>query len=305
MLKQRCCRLPNESVSQKERFDLMLKQLCFHATVTVLTFLIVTFIAAPTMAAQSFELRREQETVFFKGEINRESANALIEQIRSGALLIVITSEGGSAKDALDVAREMVSNKVALQVQDYCFSSCANYLFVAAAQKKLMSGAVLGFHGGVYSARKDDVAIQKTEQQSARYTSMIGVVKESSEFYRIIGFDTELLRISYLLTVATVPLEVKIKLGSDEREYRFSSLDEAENFLRSLPKSTTLTSMDINRPSSKAYFPSQHMLMKYGVKGITDYPYPADQAALDVLGKALKLELIGDFVNVKQHERPD
>lgn len=263
--------------------------------------------AAAANAEPEFELRREQGTVFFKGKISPESAQALIAQLDSGATLIVISSEGGSAKDAVDVANAMRRHQVALQVQDYCVSSCANYLFVAAAQKKLMPGAVLGFHGGVYAkevAGKAGAARQKNKQlESAMPASLESIVDESSAFYRSVGFDPELLRISYLLTLATAQLQVKIKLASDEHEYRFSSLDEAEVFLRNLPKSKTLKSMDVGRPSPKVYFPNQHMLIKYGVKGITAYPYPADQAALDALGKALELELIGDFA--QQHQQSD
>jgi hypothetical protein len=153
-------------------------------------------------------------------------------------------------------------------------------------------------------AGKAGAARQKNKQlESAMPASLESIVDESSAFYRSVGFDPELLSISYLLTLATAQLQVKIKLASDEHEYRFFSLDEAEVFLRNLPKSKTLKSMDVGRPSPKVYFPNQHMLIKYGVRGITAYPYPTDQAALDALGKALELELIGDFA--QQHQQSD
>lgn len=285
----------------------MLKRTLKQAGAGLLTCVSLISGAAAANAELEFELRREQNTLIFKGEIGPESAQALIAQLDSGATLIVISSVGGSVKDALDVANAMRRHQVALQVQDYCFSSCANYLFVAAAEKKLMPGAVLGFHGGVYAkevAGKAGAARQKNKQlESAMPASLESIVDESSAFYRSVGFDPELLSISYLLTLATAQLQVKIKLASDEHEYRFSSLDEAEVFLRNLPKSKTLKSMDVGRPSQKVYFPNQHMLIKYGVKGITAYPYPADQAALDALGKALELELIGDFA--QQHQQSD
>jgi hypothetical protein len=47
-------------------------------------------------AEQTFELHREQNTIFFKGKIENASARALIDQIHSGISLIVISSEGGS-----------------------------------------------------------------------------------------------------------------------------------------------------------------------------------------------------------------
>ncbi|MBK1888992.1 hypothetical protein Undi14_03025 [Undibacterium sp. 14-3-2] len=274
----------------------MLKQLCFHATVTVLTFLIVTFIAAPTMAAQSFELRREQETVFFKGEINRESANALIEQIRSGASLIVITSEGGSAKDALDVAKEMASNKVALQVQDYCFSSCANYLFVAALQKKLMPDAVLGFHGGVSGAAKNKNELNHIKNTSFQ-SELNDLEREEQSFYSSLGFDSTLIHISALLTIATVPAIFKVELDDDKHVYTFSNRAELAVFLSKTIDSMTKYRISVARPSPRVYFPNQHMLTKYGVKGITDYPYPVNQQAMDMLAKELEVELIGDYVS--------
>jgi phosphoribosylpyrophosphate synthetase len=51
---------------------------------------------ARAKAEQTFELHREQNTIFFKGKIENASARALIDQIHSGISLIVISSEGGS-----------------------------------------------------------------------------------------------------------------------------------------------------------------------------------------------------------------
>ena len=60
----------------------------------------------------------------------------------------------------------------------------------------------------------------------------------------------------------------------------------------------TKWSMEILSESrNKAYFPSKETLLKYGVKGITDYPYPKSQHELDKLVKDISDDFtaIGDF----------
>lgn len=249
---------------------------------------------AQANAEPEFELHREQDTVIFKGKIGNASAHALLEQIHSGASLIVISSEGGSVKDALEVANAIRRYQVALQVQDYCFSSCANYLFLAASQKKLMPGSVLGFHGGA-----PDPVTNPHQAESAKPNKFVSemdkLASDQQQFYRSVGFDPELIHISALLTIATTPLIFELQFDGDKQAHTFSSKDELALFLKKAltDKKFHLT---VVRPTPKVYFPNQSMLTKYGVKGITDYPYPADQNALDVLGKTLGLELIGDFV---------
>jgi hypothetical protein len=97
------------------------------------------------------------------------------------------------------------------------------------------------------------------------------------------------------LTIATSSLIYELEFDDDKQVHTFTSKDELARFLK---KSMANRKFQIKvvRPTSKVYFPNESMLTKYGVKGITDYPYPADQAALDALGEALGIELIGDFV---------
>ena len=249
---------------------------------------------APAKAEQTFELHREQNTIFFKGKIENASARALIDQIHSGISLIVISSEGGSVKDALEVASAIRNHQVTLQVQDYCLSSCANYLFVAAAQKKLMPGAVLGFHGGA-----PDPAENQHQAESAKKgqlgSEIDKLANDQELFYRSVGFDPRLIHISALLTIATSSLIYELEFDDDKQVHTFTSKDELARFLKKSMANRKFQ-LKVVRPTSKVYFPNESILTKYGVKGITDYPYPADQAALDALGEALGIELIGDFV---------
>ena len=105
----------------------------------------------------TFSLSKEGQTIVFKGGIDKVSSEALIAAINEGANRIVITSQGGSMEDALNIAEVMQKHKIVLEVKDYCISACANFLFIAASEKKLLPDAILGFHGGSLSssARKD------------------------------------------------------------------------------------------------------------------------------------------------------
>lgn len=271
-----------------QRIDTMIKKSFSYALIALVLF------AEFCANADTFNLHREKNTVFFNGLIDTNSAKALIEQIGNGASLIVITSEGGSVKDALDVAREMRLNQVALQVQEYCFSSCANYLFVAAVQKKLQPGAVLGFHGGA-SGPGGSQYPSKSFKKNQLKSEIENLAHEEQLFFRSIGFDPTFIHISALLTIATTPMVFKVDLDEGKEVHIFYNQEDLKKFLVKILHTPHKWSISAGRPSRKVYFPNQHMLTKYGVKGITEYPYPVDQEAMDMLGKKLEVELVGDF----------
>ncbi len=79
-------------------------------------------------------------TTYFNGEITKESARALIARLEQGATTLVIKSGGGDAEMALKIAEPIVKNQTTVIVNDYCFSSCANYIFISAKSKFLPPG---------------------------------------------------------------------------------------------------------------------------------------------------------------------
>jgi len=88
------------------------------------------------------------DVVCFFGYIDDASAKKFLAlPIRDGSML-VLRSIGGSVEAALDMADVIVAKHLVAVVDAKCLSSCANYLFIAAAAKIVLDGGVVGFHGG-------------------------------------------------------------------------------------------------------------------------------------------------------------
>ena len=68
---------------------------------------------------------------------------------------IVVTSYGGEVLQWLKLADWVQQRGLDLVVQDFCLSSCANYLFTAARHKIIRPGSIVAWHGDAqYSVRK-------------------------------------------------------------------------------------------------------------------------------------------------------
>ncbi len=52
------------------------------------------------------------------------------------------------------------ANKIDIEVNDYCLSSCANYVFTAGKNKYISNKAIIGFHGGLSSQEFDTSDIE-------------------------------------------------------------------------------------------------------------------------------------------------
>lgn len=65
----------------------------------------------------------------------------------SSITTVVLDSGGGEVADTLSMAEDMSAQDVDIHVENFCFSSCANYLFTAGNRRTLGEYAVVGFHG--------------------------------------------------------------------------------------------------------------------------------------------------------------
>lgn len=52
----------------------------------------------------------------------------------------------------MELGRWVRANEVTVKVMEYCFSSCANYVFTAAPRKVVSNLTVVGYHGGLSSS---------------------------------------------------------------------------------------------------------------------------------------------------------
>ncbi len=104
------------------------------------------FVAALMLALDTAAV--EEGTVRFAGEITPASVAAFIARYREARpARLVITSAGGDVVAGIRLGRWVHDRRLDITVRDYCLSSCANYVFTAAARKTIAPGAVVAWHG--------------------------------------------------------------------------------------------------------------------------------------------------------------
>lgn len=100
----------------------------------------------------------KNDPVYYSGErlvINSAINAGLVRQVQAAIELakppitdIQISSHGGDIDAAMDLGLIIFKHKLNVYVPHICISSCANYIFSAAQNKRLGQHAILAFHGG-------------------------------------------------------------------------------------------------------------------------------------------------------------
>lgn len=101
---------------------------------------------------------RKAAQVRYAGELTA-AGFAAVQSLCRGARVdeLVITSSGGEINVGMDFGEWVLAQGLNVVVEEYCLSSCANYVFTAAWQKHVLPGAVVAWHG---SARQQDLPDQ-------------------------------------------------------------------------------------------------------------------------------------------------
>jgi hypothetical protein len=89
-------------------------------------------------------VRVDSKTLKISGPILEPMFRHINDVLTPETSIIQIDSEGGDTAEALNIAELMMARKMGLVVDGVCLSSCANYLFVAAETRKVLSGSVVG-----------------------------------------------------------------------------------------------------------------------------------------------------------------
>lgn len=102
------------------------------------------------------EVKLVDNKLVYRGQITQANNQQLVELYESAShkpTLLEITSGGGQVVLGLDLADFILEKQLDVSVPTFCFSSCANYVFVSGKNKYLGEKAVLGWHGNANSAR--------------------------------------------------------------------------------------------------------------------------------------------------------
>lgn len=98
------------------------------------------------------KIRLSDGCIEYQGLITSEANDGVFELYQEASpkpTAIVIESHGGAAGAAMQLGMWMVDHELDVKVDTYCYSSCANYVFLAGRNKFLAPHASIMWHGGV------------------------------------------------------------------------------------------------------------------------------------------------------------
>jgi hypothetical protein len=107
-----------------------------------------------TAAASPTQVFIDNGELNYVGSLTAEAnqrAFALFSQAQPRPAILSIRSKGGVTGAGIELGRWVHAQGLTVKVMEYCFSSCANYVFPAAPRKVVSNFAVIGYHGGLSS----------------------------------------------------------------------------------------------------------------------------------------------------------
>jgi hypothetical protein len=116
--------------------------------------------------------RLDLETLSFEGEIKSNEYQRFSKKFDSKVKTIYLNSDGGVTSEAMKIALDIVDLDITVIVNNWCLSSCANYLFLA-GKKRIIQKGIVGYHGNVKACFGDN----KWDEVEADFQSQ-GISKE-------------------------------------------------------------------------------------------------------------------------------
>ncbi|MBE8718245.1 hypothetical protein [Cellvibrio polysaccharolyticus] len=120
----------------------------FYREVILVVLLISQVVSADT------QVFSDGDEIFYVGGLTVE-ANAkafdLYDKSVNKPDTLSITSLGGDIEVGMELGEWLVEKLLHVKVEDYCMSSCANYIFPAGVKKYIGNKALVAFHGGAHS----------------------------------------------------------------------------------------------------------------------------------------------------------
>jgi len=122
---------------------------------------------------------------------------ALYEKLAKKPTTLSIRSLGGDTNPGMELGAWVHAHKLNVRVMEFCFSSCANYVFPAAVKKTVSNFAMVGYHGGPggpLHIELDDAlsAIEREAFLDNIEKLRVQNGRREAEFYKRIGVRTDL-----------------------------------------------------------------------------------------------------------------
>lgn len=90
----------------------------------------------------------DSETLSFSGIISKGEHERFSKVYNSDIKRLIVNSPGGATFEALEIGMQIYNDKLDVEVDGKCFSSCALYFFLP-AQNKILKNGLVGYHGSV------------------------------------------------------------------------------------------------------------------------------------------------------------
>lgn len=105
-----------------------------------------------------------------QGYISEETYNNFIMALEEspGIEEVVIKSTGGEIFSAIAIGQIIHKRKMTVSVKEFCISSCANYIFPAAAKKVISKDALIVYHGGAQQKNLLSDSINEVKHNNAK-----------------------------------------------------------------------------------------------------------------------------------------
>jgi hypothetical protein len=185
-----CCYFLNRHISQ----DYMRTSALYGSLLMGLSF---STLAAEVQTTQVFYSNGQLEYIGSVDSDANQRLFALYEKLAKKPTTLSIRSLGGDTNPGMELGAWVHAHKLNVRVMEFCFSSCANYVFPAALKKTVSNFAMVGYHGGPggpLNIELDD-ALSATERKA--FLDNIEKLRvqngrREAEFYKTIGVRTDL-----------------------------------------------------------------------------------------------------------------
>ena len=113
--------------------------------------LILIFLPGSVLASEAVTVNYDAQTqvLRYDGDLTEDGLaefKRVFTENKQTVKWLDIRSKGGEINTGMDFGDFIHSQGLNVSVTEYCLSSCANYVFTAAASKKIGKYALIGFH---------------------------------------------------------------------------------------------------------------------------------------------------------------
>ncbi len=131
-----------------------------------------------------------EDVLFYEGELNEESINIALDKAQGHQIKrININSPGGEVTSSMMFANWIRSNGIDVEVNEMCFSSCANYVFPAGVNKYVSEKDFIGWHGSAHQ-KYEKLPDPDAEKSFQKYIAKARVME--TKFYKSLGVNSKL-----------------------------------------------------------------------------------------------------------------